>query len=94
MDVGCGGGQSTHLFFPYFHRVLGIDPSANQVAQARKKYARAVGVSSTTEADDVSKTNDAACNVEFEVGVAEKLDGVESSSVDMIVAGQVRPKKE
>ena len=38
VDAGCGSGQSTHLFFPYFRRIVGVDPSANQIAQAKDKH--------------------------------------------------------
>ena len=38
MDLGCGSGQSTQLFFPHFQRILAIDPSANQIAEAKSKY--------------------------------------------------------
>ena len=43
MDAGCGSGQSTHLFFPHFRRILGIDPSENQIAQAKEKYGAETG---------------------------------------------------
>ena len=73
VDVGCGSGQSTHLFFPYFRRIFALDPSVNQIAEAEKKYA-----------------SDATNHVTFSVGVAENLEGIETESVDLIVAGQVR----
>ena len=34
VDVGCGNGQLTHLLAPYFDRVTGLDPSADQIANA------------------------------------------------------------
>jgi SAM-dependent methyltransferase len=34
VDVGCGNGQLTQLLAPCFDRVLGIDPSADQIANA------------------------------------------------------------
>ena len=34
VDVGCGNGQLTQLLAPYFSRVVGLDPSANQIANA------------------------------------------------------------
>ncbi|XP_078482415.1 putative methyltransferase DDB_G0268948 [Ciona intestinalis] len=36
-DVGCGSGQSTEMFAPYFHNVIGVDVSHNQIAMAREK---------------------------------------------------------
>jgi SAM-dependent methyltransferase len=32
VDVGCGNGQLTQLLAPYFGRVVGLDPSADQIA--------------------------------------------------------------
>jgi SAM-dependent methyltransferase len=32
VDVGCGNGQLTQLLAPYFNRVVGLDPSADQIA--------------------------------------------------------------
>ncbi|MEM7706852.1 MAG: class I SAM-dependent methyltransferase [Pseudomonadota bacterium] len=37
LDVGCGSGQLTQLLSPLFDQVLGIDPSEDQLAQARLK---------------------------------------------------------
>jgi SAM-dependent methyltransferase len=34
VDVGCGNGQLTRLLVPYFDRVIGVDPSADQIANA------------------------------------------------------------
>jgi SAM-dependent methyltransferase len=34
VDVGCGNGQLTHLLAPHFDRVVGLDPSADQIANA------------------------------------------------------------
>lgn len=33
-DVGCGNGQLTRLLAPYFDKVLGLDPSADQIENA------------------------------------------------------------
>lgn len=71
LDVGCGSGQSTRLFMPHFRRILAIDTSSNQIAEAKKKLAAS-----------------AAGQVRFEVGVAEDFAGVDSCSLDLIVAGQ------
>lgn len=35
VDVGCGSGQLTRLLAPHFDAVLGLDPSADQVAHAQ-----------------------------------------------------------
>ncbi|XP_064460392.1 putative methyltransferase DDB_G0268948 isoform X1 [Ornithodoros turicata] len=43
LDVGCGPGQSTELFCPFFERVVGIDVSETQIKEAEaKKQARNV----------------------------------------------------
>ena len=34
VDVGCGNGQLTRLLAPHFARVVGVDPSADQIAHA------------------------------------------------------------
>jgi len=34
VDVGCGNGQLTQLLVPYFDRVVGLDPSEDQIANA------------------------------------------------------------
>ncbi len=34
VDVGCGNGQLTQLLAPHFRAVVGLDPSANQLANA------------------------------------------------------------
>lgn len=34
VDVGCGNGQLTQLLAPYFSAVVGLDPSADQIANA------------------------------------------------------------
>ena len=34
VDVGCGNGQLTQLLAPYFEKVVGLDPSADQIANA------------------------------------------------------------
>jgi SAM-dependent methyltransferase len=34
VDVGCGNGQLTQLLAPYFKQVVGLDPSADQIANA------------------------------------------------------------
>lgn len=34
VDVGCGNGQLARLLSPYFQRIVGLDPSADQIANA------------------------------------------------------------
>ena len=35
VDVGCGSGQSTNIFQPYFKKISGFDVSAEQIKQAK-----------------------------------------------------------
>lgn len=35
VDIGCGNGQSTAMFAPYFNEILGVDPSENQIKHAQ-----------------------------------------------------------
>jgi SAM-dependent methyltransferase len=37
LDVGCGNGQATVSLAEHFKRVIGTDPSANQIAQAEPR---------------------------------------------------------
>ena len=41
MDIGCGSGQSTFGLAPHFKKVLGLDISEAQIAEAKKKAAAA-----------------------------------------------------
>jgi SAM-dependent methyltransferase len=34
VDIGCGNGQLTRLLAPHFDKVVGLDPSADQIANA------------------------------------------------------------
>ncbi|XP_078487351.1 uncharacterized protein LOC144745228 [Ciona intestinalis] len=59
LDVGCGGGQSVNIFAPYFHEVLAIDPSENQIKEAKSqnKFAHVTykrGFAEKLPCDDVS----------------------------------------
>ena len=35
VDIGCGSGQSTFIFQPYFQQLIGVDVSPEQLKQAR-----------------------------------------------------------
>lgn len=39
VDIGCGSGQSTEPLKEYFHKVIGVDVSANQIKNAKEKHA-------------------------------------------------------
>jgi ubiquinone/menaquinone biosynthesis C-methylase UbiE len=36
IDVGCGNGQATALFTPFFKKIFGFDVSENQIKEAKK----------------------------------------------------------
>ncbi|XP_078491240.1 uncharacterized protein LOC144747421 [Ciona intestinalis] len=59
LDVGCGAGQSANVFAPYFHEVLAIDPSENQLKEARfqNKFSHVTyrtGIAEELPVDDAS----------------------------------------
>ena len=72
LDLGCGTGIVTREMSKHFDRVVGTDPSAGMIKQARasiegrKQYA----------------------NAEFREGGAESTPSVGNGEVDMVVAGQ------
>ena len=37
IDVGCGSGQSTNIFHPFFETIIGIDVSSEQLKHARQQ---------------------------------------------------------
>lgn len=45
VDVGCGSGQSTHLFAEHFNKVVGVDVSPDQLSQGREQYKHLTNVS-------------------------------------------------
>jgi len=56
LDIGCGSGQSTTIFTPHFERIIGVDPSENQIAAARANNSASnveyrVGISDNLPAD-------------------------------------------
>ena len=73
VDVGCGSGQSTFFLSDLFQKVVGVDISAAQIANARAKCS--------------SKEPPNAKQVEFRVGSAQELP-VETSSVDLVTCAQ------
>ena len=36
LDIGCGNGQATKVFAPFFERSIGIDTSYNQIKEAKE----------------------------------------------------------
>ena len=57
VDVGCGSGQSTFQWCPYFKECIGIDISENQIRAANDKLSERPSIQ----------------NLEFRVGPAENL---------------------
>ncbi|KAF8838278.1 S-adenosyl-L-methionine-dependent methyltransferase [Paxillus ammoniavirescens] len=72
VDLGCGTGQATVELTP-FKKVIGADPSAGMVESARKAL----------KSNDIQKGQ-----VEYVQSPAEKLDFLESESVDLMIAAQ------
>ncbi|KAF3762337.1 hypothetical protein M406DRAFT_72349 [Cryphonectria parasitica EP155] len=73
LDVGCGTGQAARVLAPHFSRVVGVDPGAQMVEQARQ----AAGETRSGEP------------VEFEVLAAEELASsriVQPGSVDLLTS--------
>ncbi|OBZ78374.1 Trans-aconitate 3-methyltransferase [Grifola frondosa] len=75
VDLGCGTGQATVELTP-FKRVIGVDPSARMIEQARE------GAKAGPGGLDVSS------RVEFVQSSAERLGFLEDGSVDLIIAAQ------
>ncbi|KAK5119560.1 hypothetical protein LTR85_007388 [Meristemomyces frigidus] len=72
LDLGCGTGIVTREMSKHFDRVIGTDPSAGMIKQAR----------SSIEGDKQY------ANVEFREGSAESTPSIGNGEVDMVVAGQ------
>ena len=73
VDVGCGSGQSTFFLSDLFQKVVGVDISAAQIANARAKCS--------------TKQLPNAKQVEFKTGSAQELP-VETSSADLVTCAQ------
>lgn len=58
IDVGCGSGQSTSVFAPYFKKIIGIDPSKNQIEQAIKNNVHSNITYEVGQAEDLGSYND------------------------------------
>ena len=41
VDVGCGSGQSTLVLSPHFRRLVGLDVSSSQLAEAERRRSEA-----------------------------------------------------
>ncbi|TBU31471.1 S-adenosyl-L-methionine-dependent methyltransferase [Dichomitus squalens] len=75
IDVGCGTGQATVELTP-FKRVIGLDPSAKMIEQARESVrTRLAGLDLSTQ-------------IEFEQSSAEELKPLQDGSVDLLTAAQ------
>ncbi|KAJ8453570.1 hypothetical protein ONZ51_g13523 [Trametes cubensis] len=74
VDVGCGTGQATVELTP-FQRIIGVDPSARMVEQARESVkTRLAGL-------------DLSSQIEFVQSSAEDLSCLKDGSVDLVIAG-------
>ncbi|KAI1798269.1 S-adenosyl-L-methionine-dependent methyltransferase [Ganoderma leucocontextum] len=75
VDVGCGTGQATVELTP-FKRVIGVDPSAKMIEQARESVkSRLAGL-------------DLSAQIEFHQSSAEVLPLIQDGSVDLLTAAQ------
>ncbi|KAI0659100.1 S-adenosyl-L-methionine-dependent methyltransferase [Cubamyces menziesii] len=75
VDVGCGTGQATVELTP-FQRIIGVDPSARMVEQARESVkTRLAGL-------------DLSSQIEFVQSSAEDLSCLKDGSVDLVIAAQ------
>ncbi|KAI9828494.1 MAG: hypothetical protein M1826_006031 [Phylliscum demangeonii] len=75
LDLGCGPGAVGRALAPAFRQVIGIDPSAGMVAEARSLTATSAHTSTPT-------------NLSYRQGAAEDLAFAANGSVDLVVAGQ------
>uniref|UniRef100_H2Y3J5 Methyltransferase type 11 domain-containing protein n=1 Tax=Ciona intestinalis TaxID=7719 RepID=H2Y3J5_CIOIN len=73
LDVGCGAGRSANVFAPYSHDVLAIDPSENELKEAR--FLKQVHVTYKTGIAEELPVDDAS------------VDVITAASVDVITAG-------
>ncbi|KAH9896778.1 S-adenosyl-L-methionine-dependent methyltransferase [Cubamyces lactineus] len=75
VDLGCGTGQATVELTP-FQRIIGADPSARMVEQARESVkTRLAGM-------------DLSSRIEFVQSFAEDLSCLKDGSVDLLIAAQ------
>ncbi|KAF9261651.1 S-adenosyl-L-methionine-dependent methyltransferase [Marasmius fiardii PR-910] len=75
IDLGCGTGQATVALTP-FKKVIGIEPSAGMIANAKKRLQEEHGVS------------EANSQFEFAQSPAEELGFLANESVDLVIAAQ------
>ena len=58
IDVGCGSGQSSALFAPYFKKIIGIDPSEKQIEQAKIENKHSHIVYKVGQAENLERNED------------------------------------
>ncbi|KAH9919479.1 S-adenosyl-L-methionine-dependent methyltransferase [Epithele typhae] len=75
LDIGCGTGQATVELTP-FKRIIGVDPSAKMIEQARES------VKTSHAGLDLSS------QIEFIQSNAEDLKSIQEGSIDLIVSAQ------
>ncbi|AEO59333.1 methyltransferase-like protein [Thermothelomyces thermophilus ATCC 42464] len=80
LDLGCGHGVVARALAPHFSSVVGVDPSAGMVEQARR----------LTSSDGYGDGGggDGGSRITFRQGGAEDLSFLADGSVDCAVAGQ------
>lgn len=72
VDLGCGHGVATQAIASSFTKVIGTDPSAGMLDQARS----------------ISTSKPGVPNIEYRESSAEDLPFLENESVDMVIAAQ------
>jgi len=87
VDVGCGPGQATVQLADYFDNVIGIDGSVDQVSNAKKKGQRLVRQKCACMSCRHSTLRSILDNVEYRIGVAERLP-VDNSTADLVSVAQ------
>lgn len=77
LDLGCGPGQASWPLLDHFDNILGLDPGEKMVHSAQ----------SALKDLERKRAKSYQDRVQYRVGSAEKLEGVEDASIDVVVAG-------
>lgn len=85
LDLGCGPGLSLFPFAYHFKHLIGTDPSQGMLGEAQGAWEAWKKIQDGREPL-------VATQAEFRMLGAEKLEGIEDESVDLITAATVRIK--
>ncbi|KAG7095001.1 hypothetical protein E1B28_005795 [Marasmius oreades] len=78
VDLGCGTGQATVALTP-FRKVIGVEPSAGMIANAKNRL---------QERHGVNETSSVFSQFDFVQSSAEELGFLDDESVDLVIAAQ------